>query len=90
MDLVDDPVHDALQEVPREVEGLGRHVVRRRHGAEDDDLVWSATASTQGSGAAYIAIDSLVSHDAHGAAGVDGGIGYGIVSIFLTVIGVLM
>ena len=39
MDLVDNPVHDPLEEVPREVESLGSHVVRRRHGAEDDDLV---------------------------------------------------
>jgi hypothetical protein len=38
MDLVDDPVHDPLQEVPREVKSLGGHVIRRCHGAEDDDL----------------------------------------------------
>ena len=39
MDLVDNPVHHPLEEVPREVESLGSHVVRRRHGAEDDDLM---------------------------------------------------
>ncbi len=39
MDFVDDPVHDPLEEVPREVESLGGHVVRRCHGAEDDDLL---------------------------------------------------
>lgn len=39
MDLVDNPVHDPLEEVPREVESLGSHVIRRRHSAEDDDLV---------------------------------------------------
>lgn len=38
VDLVDDPVHDPLEEIPREVEGFGRHEVGCRHGAEDDDL----------------------------------------------------
>ena len=39
MDLIDDPIHDPLEELPREVEGLGRHVVRCCHGTEDNDLV---------------------------------------------------
>lgn len=38
MDLVDDAIHDPLEEVPREVERFGRHKVRRRHGAQDNDL----------------------------------------------------
>jgi hypothetical protein len=38
MNLVDNPVHDTLQEVPREVEGLGRHVVGRGDSAEDNNL----------------------------------------------------
>lgn len=38
MDLVNNPVHDALQELPGEVEGLGRHEVCCCHGAEDNNL----------------------------------------------------
>ena len=48
MDLVDDPVHDPLEEVPREVEGFGRHVVGRGHGAEDDDLTGISNQSGKG------------------------------------------
>lgn len=48
MDFVDDPVHDPLEEVPREVEGLGGHVVRRCDGTEDDDLTVVSTHHTEG------------------------------------------
>lgn len=78
VDLVDDPVHDPLEEVPGEVESLGRHVVRRCHGTEDDDLADVSDSTMEKRwelGVAYEAIDSLVSHHTHRAAGVDGGIG---------------
>lgn len=52
VDLVDDSVHDALEEVPREVEGLSRHEVRGRHRAQDDN----------------VAVDALVAHDTHSTA----------------------
>lgn len=38
MDLVDNPVHHPLQEVPGEVVGLGGHEVCRCYGAKDDNL----------------------------------------------------
>ena len=55
INLVNDPVHDTLQELPREVERLGRHEIGSRDGAEDDD----------------VAIDTLIAHDADGAGRVD-------------------
>lgn len=48
MDLVDNAVHDALEELPGEVVGLGRHIVRRCYGAEDDDLVGVSGQDTSG------------------------------------------
>lgn len=78
MNLVDDPVHDALEELPREVEGLGGHVVRRRHGAKDDDLARCQSSDgrvRKGARETDVAIDSLVSHHTNRPAGVDGGIG---------------
>jgi len=38
VNLVDDSVHDSLENIPREVEGLGCHVISGGDGAEYDDL----------------------------------------------------
>lgn len=38
MNLVDDSIHDSLENIPRKVEGLGRHVISGGDGAEYDDL----------------------------------------------------
>lgn len=80
MDLVDDPVHDPLEEIPREIESLGRHEVGRGHGTEDHDLViirkLGATIGSQiVPERTYVAIDPLVSHNTHSAARVNGSVG---------------
>lgn len=74
MDLVDDPVHDPLEELPWEVKSLGSHVVRSRDGAKDDNLLRLANSHGRNTSGTYITIDSLVSHHTHRTTGVDGGI----------------
>lgn len=61
VNLVDDAVHDALEELPGEVESLGSHKVGGGDGAENNNE----------------AVDALVAHDTDGAAGVNGGVGLG-------------
>lgn len=80
MDLVNNPVHDALQELPGEVEGLGRHEVCCCHGAEDNNLTGVSGVhilQKRELTRTYVAVNSLVTHDADCAAGVDSGIGLG-------------
>ena len=45
VDLVDDARRDLGQQVHVELVGLGRHVVRRDHGAEDDDVALDAVVA---------------------------------------------
>jgi hypothetical protein len=80
VDLVDDPVHDPLEEIPGEIEGFGCHEICSGHCAQNDDLAGVSSFYSSNSGktsVAYVAIDSVVTHYAHGPAWVEGCIGLG-------------
>lgn len=91
VDLINDPVHHPLEEIPGEVIGFGGHKVGGSHGAEDNNLeIISHRGKTgrkkesecteqdkarQGR-VTYITVYSLITHYPHGTARVDSGVGY--------------